>query len=340
MPDEDEPALASVDGLESVRRQVRQRLEALGRSGVARIPRTAVVGTSLPDRASASISDAEPSVPGPIESLPAAKRPTSLPVAPPARPLPTAPAPTEERFALGSNPVPAKAPIMPAPPRLPRHRRSLFDDPEVGTAPATEYGPPVPQPERPAALEVIAREVAVCTRCPALVANRTKTVPGEGNPSARLVFMGEAPGADEDRTGRPFVGRAGLLLNDMITKGMGLRREDVFILNAIKCRPPENRVPLADEQANCRGYLERQLATIRPEFLCLLGKTAAVAILDVDPTASMGKVRGRWFDFRGIRTMVTYHPAYLLRTPAAKKDAWEDLKFLMSAMGLEPPARG
>jgi DNA polymerase len=111
-------------------------------------------------------------------------------------------------------------------------------------------------------------------------------------------------------------------------------------LNALKCRPPQNRPPLADEQANCRGYVERQLAILQPKFLCLLGKTAAVALLGVDAATSMGKLRGRWFDYRGIQTLVTYHPAYLLRNPAAKKDAWEDLKFLMKAMGLTPPQRG
>jgi len=217
-------------------------------------------------------------------------------------------------------------------------RRSLFEVP--GTP--KELGPPVPPAERQPALDVIAQEIAACKLCPALYTTRNRTVPGEGNPQARLVFMGEAPGADEDKTGRPFVGRGGQLLTDMITKGMGLQREEIFILNTIKCRPPENRVPLPDEQANCRGYLDRQFTILRPEFLCLLGKTAALAILQLEnpQTANMSVLRGKWFDYQGIRTIVTYHPAYLLRNPAAKKDAWEDLKRLMDAMGLQIPARG
>jgi DNA polymerase len=152
------------------------------------------------------------------------------------------------------------------------------------------------------------------------------------------MFIGEAPGADEDRQGKPFVGRAGQLLTDMITKGMGLTREQVYIANVLKCRPPENRQPTLTESANCRGYLEEQIAVIRPEFLCLLGRTAATALLDT--TLSMGMLRGRWHTYRGIRTLVTYHPSYLLRTPSAKKDAWEDLQILMKEMGLKIPSKG
>jgi DNA polymerase len=171
-----------------------------------------------------------------------------------------------------------------------------------------------------------------------LARTRTQTVFGEGSASARLMFIGEAPGADEDRTGRPFVGRAGQLLTDMITRGMGLRREDIYIANILKCRPPDNRQPLADEVGNCRGYLERQIDLIRPEFLCLLGRIAATALLDT--TLAMAKLRGRWHLVRGTRTLVTYHPAYLLRNPASKRDAWEDLKLLMSAMGLPQSSPG
>ena len=127
------------------------------------------------------------------------------------------------------------------------------------------------------------------------------------------MFVGEAPGADEDRTGRPFVGRAGALLTDMITKGMGLTREEVYIANILKSRPPENRTPLPDEVANCLPYLERQIAIIRPEFLCLLGKTAASALLET--ALPLGRLRGKWHRYRGIPTIVTYHPSALLRNP-------------------------
>ncbi len=142
----------------------------------------------------------------------------------------------------------------------------------------------MPASDRLAILTAAAAEVAGCTRCPHLAATRKQTVFGTGSPTARLMFIGEAPGADEDRIGKPFVGAAGQLLTDMITKGMGLSREEVYIANVIKCRPPGNRTPTPEEAANCSSYLDHQIAVIRPEFLCLLGKTAAVALLDLLPT--------------------------------------------------------
>jgi DNA polymerase len=151
------------------------------------------------------------------------------------------------------------------------------------------------------------------------------------------MFIGEAPGADEDRQGKPFIGRAGALLTDMINKGMGLSRDEVYIANVLKSRPPENRTPLPDEVAHCLPYLEQQIAIVRPEFLCLLGKTAVVALLET--ALPMNRLRGKWHRYRGIPTVVTWHPAYLLRNPAAKKEAWEDLQLLMSAMGLKGPDR-
>jgi DNA polymerase len=197
--------------------------------------------------------------------------------------------------------------------------------------------PVVPAAERPAELAALAAEVAACTRCPALASSRTQTVFGVGSPSARLMFVGEAPGADEDRTGVPFVGRAGMLLTDMITKGMGIAREDVYIANILKSRPPENRNPLPDEISNCLPFLVRQIEIIRPEFLCLLGRVAAASVLDT--ALPLGKLRGRWHRYCNIPTLVTYHPAYLLRNPASKREAWEDLQILMQAMGLAPPSR-
>ena len=155
------------------------------------------------------------------------------------------------------------------------------------------------------------REVAVCRRCPHLADTRTQTVFGTGKPDTRLMFIGEAPGADEDRLGEPFVGRAGQLLTDMITKGMGLSRDQVYIANILKCRPPENRTPTIDEANNCFPYLEQQIAIIRPEFLCLLGTVAVQAVLNT--TQAMGKLRGKWHRYRGIPTLVTYHPSYLLQ---------------------------
>jgi DNA polymerase len=211
----------------------------------------------------------------------------------------------------------------------------------LGTSLFEEAGfddPPVPAADRQALLQALACDVSRCVKCQELARTRTRTVFADGSPTARLMFIGEAPGADEDRTGVPFVGRAGQLLTDMITKGMRLRREDVYIANILKCRPPENREPSLEESANCLPYLERQIEIVRPEFLCLLGRTAVQGLLGT--SLSMGRMRGKWYRHRGIPTLVTYHPSYLLRTPAAKKEAWEDLQLLMNAMGLVLPQRG
>lgn len=196
-----------------------------------------------------------------------------------------------------------------------------------GTEP---WGATVSDIDRPAALDLIRAEVASCTRCAELVRCRSRTVFGVGNPSARLCFVGEAPGADEDRIGEPFVGAAGQLL-DRILAACKLTRRDVFILNVLKCRPPQNRTPLDGEMANCWGYAVRQLEIIQPAFLCCLGAVAARAVLG--PGQSISRLRGRFHSYRGSQVMVTWHPAYLLRTPSAKQQTWDDMKMLMRAMG-------
>ncbi|MGD9721828.1 MAG: uracil-DNA glycosylase family protein [Pirellulales bacterium] len=183
-------------------------------------------------------------------------------------------------------------------------------------------------------LAVIQQEVAACRLCDELANSRTQTVFGVGNPHARLCFLGEAPGADEDRQGEPFVGRAGQLLTKII-EACTFKRSDVYILNVLKCRPPSNRTPLPHEVANCRGFLDRQLALIKPEFLCCLGAVAAQTLLQTD--TPIGRMRGKMLDYRGIRVVCTYHPAYLLRNPAAKKDCWDDMKLLLGAMGVTLP---
>lgn len=152
---------------------------------------------------------------------------------------------------------------------------------------------------------------------------------GEGNPRARLVFVGEGPGADEDREGRPFVGKAGKLLDNMIL-AMGLRRGDVYICNVIKCRPPDNRNPAPDEIATCKPFLLRQLAAIRPTFICGLGKFACQSLLETDTPIT--RLRGHLVPWNGAGFLSTFHPAYLLRYPAAKRDVWRDLKLLLAAM--------
>jgi DNA polymerase len=218
------------------------------------------------------------------------------------------------------------APSTPA--RLaPSPARSLLN-----AADQISASPALSSQEKLAGLQVLQTEVAACMRCSELTSTRTQTVFGVGNPDARLVFVGEAPGADEDAQGEPFVGRAGQLLTDIITKGMQLRREDVYILNVLKCRPPGNRTPAPNEVINCRGFLDRQLEILRPEFLCCLGSVAAKAILNTEQ--SIGRLRGKFHDYRGIPVLCTYHPAYLLRNPAAKKEVWEDIKVLMKRMEL------
>ena len=191
-------------------------------------------------------------------------------------------------------------------------------------------------PEEPSpwsTLEQIAQVVSACTKCP-LHTTRTQTVPGEGALQARLMFVGEAPGADEDRLGRPFVGAAGQLLDKMIV-AMGLARDQVFIANILKCRPPGNRDPLEHEVAACLPYLRAQIALIRPEVICSLGRHASHALLE--RTDSLGKLRGRFFDYRGTPLLPTFHPSYLLRTPADKGAAWKDLQLIMQRFGLPLP---
>jgi len=177
-------------------------------------------------------------------------------------------------------------------------------------------------------LDPVLEELGDCQRC-RLGALRHRLVFGEGNPAAELVFVGEAPGADEDAQGRPFVGRAGQLLTKIIV-AMGLKREDVYICNILKCRPPENRNPLPDEIAACEPFLIRQLEAIRPRAICALGSFAAHTLLKSD--ALISTLRGRFHQYQGIPLMPTYHPAYLLRNPGAKKQVWEDVQAVMKLL--------
>jgi uracil-DNA glycosylase family 4 len=187
------------------------------------------------------------------------------------------------------------------------------------------------------ALEVLAERVSTCPRCKELAATRTQTVFGDGNPGAELCFIGEAPGADEDWQGIPFVGAAGQLLNRIIA-ACGMRREDVYICNIVKCRPPGNRTPLPHEAENCREYLEEQLDLVRPKFIVCLGSTAATYLLGTKKP--LAQLRGKFHEYKGAQVICTYHPAYLLphRTPAKKKDVWEDMKMLLAKMGRPVPS--
>jgi uracil-DNA glycosylase family 4 len=183
-------------------------------------------------------------------------------------------------------------------------------------------------------LRLIREDIGDCTRCPLHRQGRKQIVFGVGSPHAELMFIGEAPGADEDLQGEPFVGRAGQLLNNMI-KAMGVAREQVYIANIIKCRPPGNRTPERDECETCSPFLMRQIDAIHPKVLVALGAVAAKTLLAIN--APMTELRGRWYDFRGTKLAVTYHPAFLLRDPRQKKEAWKDLQMVMKQLGLDPP---
>ncbi len=199
-----------------------------------------------------------------------------------------------------------------------------------------------------AALKLIREDLGDCARCKLHKQGRKQIVFGVGNPRADLMFVGEGPGADEDTQGEPFVGRAGQLLNNMI-KAMGIRREDVYIANVVKCRPPGNRTPERDETETCSPFLMRQIAVVKPKVVVALGAVAAKNLLAMN--ASMMELRGRFYDFmpagarssdpswQGTKLAVTYHPAFLLRDPRQKGEAWKDLQMVMKYLGLEPPKK-
>ncbi len=210
-----------------------------------------------------------------------------------------------------------------------------------------------PKPEQSvvdpvAALKLIREDLGDCIRCKLHKQGRKQIVFGVGNPHAELMFVGEGPGADEDAQGEPFVGRAGQLLNNMI-KAMGIRREDVYIANIVKCRPPGNRTPERDECETCSPFLMRQIAVIKPKVIVALGAVAAKNLLAIN--APMSELRGRFYDFmpsgarssdpswQGARLAVTYHPAFLLRDPRQKGEAWKDLQMVMNYLGLKPPPK-
>src|SRR5690348_4458581 len=181
-------------------------------------------------------------------------------------------------------------------------------------------------------LEELRAAIGDCRRCK-LCSGRTHLVFGVGNPRAKLMFVGEGPGRDEDLQGEPFVGRAGQLLTDIITKGIGLRREDVYIANVVKCRPPDNRNPEPDEVGACEPFLKKQIELISPEIIVALGKFAVQTLLQTKMPIT--KLRGNWHTYQGIKLMPTFHPAYLLRNPADKKLVWEDIKKVIQEMRRE-----
>ncbi len=189
--------------------------------------------------------------------------------------------------------------------------------------------------DKAAALRIIREDIGDCTRC-RLHERRTHIVFGVGNLNPDIMFVGEGPGADEDEQGEPFVGRAGQLLNNMIA-AMGIKREDVYIANVVKCRPPGNRTPENDECDTCSPFLMRQIDVMRPKVIVALGAVAAKTLLRVNDF--VGRLRGRWYDVKGAKLAVTYHPSYLLRDPRQKKESWKDLQMVMKYLEMEPPAK-
>jgi DNA polymerase len=208
-------------------------------------------------------------------------------------------------------------------------KRTTKKYPDASPPPPQEtlFGEVTPQDEESLprvdeTLEDIWNDIGVCMRCP-LCQSRTRVVNSEGNPRARLMFVGEAPGADEDASGRPFVGRAGQLLNKII-EAIGMKREEIMIGNVNRCRPPQNRTPTTAEAAICKPFLLREISVIQPEVIVVLGNTAMKNLLDTKE--GITKLRGQFQDYRGIKVMPTFHPAYLLRDPSKKREAWEDMK--------------
>lgn len=247
--------------------------------------------------------------------------------------------PAEPIFSRVSTAPPA---VVAIPEVSPVAGRPAFLEPPIPNLLSFNDLAPVPEvrvaaADKVEALAAIQREIGDCTRCPLAYAGRRSIVFGDGDANARLMFVGEGPGADEDVSGVPFVGKAGQLLNNMI-QAMGLKREEVYIANIVKCRPPNNRVPEPVEAQTCDQFLLLQIDVVQPQVVVALGATAAMYLLGVKQ--SLSSLRGRWHGCRGAKLAVTYHPAFLLRDPRQKGEAWKDLQMVMGELGLKAPARG
>jgi len=289
--------------LTSVRRAIVQRLEDFQRAGLTHWKRVVPVAPEV--------------TPAAARELPSVK---SAVVPPLRQPQPAAPILDQ----VSSMPS-AKRPTPPAAPSV------------ASPAPSAPFQPlNLPRDERVQRLNVLADKVKACVRCRELAETRIQTVFGVGNPEAKILFVGEAPGADEDKQGEPFVGRAGQLLNDII-KACRLRREDIYICNVLRCRPPGNRLPSPEEAGNCREYLDGQIAIVNPDYIVCWGSTAAKNLLNSE--LPIGKMRGKFYEYGRAKVVCTYHPSYLLRNPAAKKDVWDDMKFLFLDMGVDLTAK-
>jgi DNA polymerase len=256
---------------------------------------------------------------------PAPPQPPTPRTPPPAR-VAQPPAPQQTR--TESNDMATRKPVRKPDAVPPAPRETLFGE----ITPQDELSLPRPGET----LESIRADIGDCMRCPLCCEARHTIVHSEGNPKARLMFVGEAPGADEDASGRPFVGRAGQLLNKII-EAIGLKREDVFIGNVNRCRPLNNRTPTAAEAATCKPFLLREIAIVRPEVIVVLGNTAMRNLLDTKE--GITKARGKFQDYKGLKVMPTFHPAYLLRDPSKKRETWEDMKIIRDYLAKSKPEK-
>lgn len=291
---------------EHLRRILLQQTQSWGRAGLRTLPAYRGDVTPLPlESEPVGLAEGAPSVESHPGRAPAAQPETQVEPRPAGR---------------SSASIPA---LPPSPPRL-----------EVAPMASFQELSGLDRAARIEQLEILSQQVAQCTLCQELATTRTQTVFGVGNPEAKVCFFGEAPGADEDRQGEPFVGRAGKLLTQII-EACTFQREDVYILNTLKCRPPGNRNPTPQENANCQPYFLRQLAIIQPQYIVCLGKYAAENLLGTG--LPIGKLRGRFHQYGESKVIATYHPAYLLRNPSAKKEVWADLKMMLQDMGIHPP---
>lgn len=313
------PMSDSAAQVELLRRIVIQRLESLQRAGLSILPRR---------------ESQEP-------LLPIAEPISATPSTPPASRFEMRPTNARASVAVAGNAssVTQSSPNLPRPSESEMPRRVTATKESTVTKEVVTTSIPIAANlslnERILALDELDAKVKMCTRCPECVRNRTQTVFGVGNLKPRILFFGEAPGADEDRQGEPFVGRAGQLLTKII-EACGFKRSDVYIMNVLKCRPPDNRTPTDEETENCRPFFERQMEILQPEYVVCVGASPMRALLRTNK--SVGQMRSKFHELGGRKVVITYHPAYLLRNPDAKKFVWEDMKMLLKDMGLEPPS--
>lgn len=348
--------MSTEEQLRRVVRQIRTELEWAARTGIViEAPKVSEAAPRLaPETPSQPPMPATPSTPPTPSVEPRSVAPAPAAASPPAGPAPSAALATPadaSPAAPAPNPNPPAPPPVQVPPSVAPQAPS--PSPPPAAAPRTAEGPSTPAVAStpPSRLPVLATELAACasledvravlgdcTRCKLHRQGRKQIVYGVGSPNAEIMFVGEGPGAEEDRRGEPFVGAAGELLTSIIENGMGIQRPEVYIANVVKCRPPQNRDPEPDEVAACEPFLAAQIRVIKPKVLVTLGKHAAHTLLGVQTPIT--RLRGKWGEYQGTPLMPTYHPAYLLRNPAEKRAVWEDVKEVLRFLGRPVPGRG